>query len=323
MSSSRDELERLARLRALFLDVERGDAALPGYWRDAGDLAAYDAVLAERIGWKWDAALAECAERGWPRDDAALVLDWGCGSGVAARRFATRFGASEIVCHDRSPQAMDFATRRLAECCPAIPVRSERRVDGLNPDVLLLSHVLGELDARGELELREIVARSRAVLIVEPGTREVARRLSALRDQLAERFRVLAPCTHEAACPALATPHDWCHFFAPPPPEVFTDGDWVRTARDLGIDLRALPYAFLALRDRSRQMPPPPAQGGSARVLGRPSVGRRSVRLHVCDADGLRTVEVEKRESPALFRTLDKKPHQVRLLPHEATRDEL
>ncbi|MFO1053705.1 MAG: hypothetical protein U1F36_15935 [Planctomycetota bacterium] len=64
MTLSRDELHRLERLRALFLDDERGAMSLADYWRDDGDLAAYDSVLAERIGWKWDAVLDECAARG-------------------------------------------------------------------------------------------------------------------------------------------------------------------------------------------------------------------------------------------------------------------
>jgi len=52
----------LDRLRAIFL---RGEPAAEPYWRDAGDLAAYDATFGERIGWKWDAALAELRQRGW------------------------------------------------------------------------------------------------------------------------------------------------------------------------------------------------------------------------------------------------------------------
>ena len=72
MTLSRDELERLTRLRALFLDDERGAEGLADYWRDDRDLSAYDTVLAERIGWKWDAVLDECASRGLPRRDDAL-----------------------------------------------------------------------------------------------------------------------------------------------------------------------------------------------------------------------------------------------------------
>lgn len=323
MTTGRDDLARLTRLRGLFLDDDRSTTPIADYWRDDDDLAAYDAVLAERIGWKWDAALDECAERGWPTNRDAVVLDWGCGSGVASRRFVERFGARAVVLHDRSERAMRFAARRLVESAPEIEVRIERRVDGEAPDVLLVSHVLGELDARGELELRATIERSRAVLIVEPGTHGVARRLAALRDDLRERFRIVAPCTHAGHCPSLATSHDWCHVFAPPPPEVFTDGAWVRLARELGIDLRALPYAFLALLDPSLPFAPPGDLSDRSRVLGRPSIGPRSARVHVCDAAGLRLAEIAKRDSPALFRTLAKKPHSVRLLPHGAPLDDV
>ena len=80
------DLARITRLRELFLDEPRDRRALGDYWRDRADVAAYDAVLGARIGWKWDAALAECRDRGFARADDDLVLDFGCGAGVAARQ---------------------------------------------------------------------------------------------------------------------------------------------------------------------------------------------------------------------------------------------
>ena len=46
MPLSRAALDRIARLRELFLAADRGERALGDYWRDAGDLQAYDEVLA-------------------------------------------------------------------------------------------------------------------------------------------------------------------------------------------------------------------------------------------------------------------------------------
>ncbi|MFO1076463.1 MAG: small ribosomal subunit Rsm22 family protein [Planctomycetota bacterium] len=301
MPPTRAELERIQRLRELFLDEERGERALGDYWRSDDDLAAYDAVLAQRIGWKWDAVLAECRERGWAPDADAVVLDHGCGSGIAARRFAAAFGARTVHCHDRSPRAMAFAARSIpgGVACPHPAT--------VRPDVLLVSHVLGELDPRGEADLRTLIAQSRSVILVEPGSRAVARRLSALRDDLRAEFRLIAPCPHAAACPVLAAPGDgdWCHFFAPPPPEVFTDGEWVRTARAVGIDLRALPYAFVAAA-RATAPPPttPPPPKPPERRLGRPTITPHTATLHSCTADGLRTTTIHKRTDPAAWRAL-------------------
>lgn len=311
MTPSRDELDRIHRLRDLFLDDGRTQATLADYWRSEKDLLAYDAVLGARIGWKWDAALAECVARGWPSGDGATVLDFGCGSGIAARRFAARCGAGEVLCHDRSAAAMEFAARRIRETVPGTAARALRDVGGARPDVLLVSHVLGELDERGFDLLQQLIARSDRVVVVEPGSRAIARRLSTLRDALRAQFRLVAPCTHAADCPALRATDDWCHFFAPPPPEVFTDGDWARTARALGIDLRALPYSFVAaVRDSG-----PPKPDERARVLGRPRLSKHEATIAVCDAEGLRSVDVDKRRQAALWRTLKKHPEQVQFLP--------
>lgn len=309
MPPSRDLLTRITRLRELFLDEQRGSRALADYWRSEADVAAYDAVLGARIGWKWDAVLPECRDRGLPRADGGVVLDFGCGSGIAARRFVRHFGAGEVLCHDRSHIAATFAAKAVRGSCPGVQAKAIGAVDGLCPDVLLVSHVLGELDAAGEVDLHGLIERSRRIVIVEPGSRIVSRRLSQLRDSLLGAFRVVAPCPHATSCPALATPGDWCHFFAAPPNEAFTDSDWVLTTRALGIDSRALPYSFLAL-SRDPVVVPAPEQ----RALGRPDQGRHVTRVQVCEAGGLRTAEVHKRTQPALWKRLKKQPETVRAL---------
>ena len=120
MSRHLPNLDRVSRLRELFLEEKRGKRALDDYWRDPKDVDAYDAVLAERIGWKWDAALAECKDRGFERADGQVVLDFGCGSGVAARRFVAEFGGGEVLMHDRSLHAMAFAVKSLSLTVPTI-----------------------------------------------------------------------------------------------------------------------------------------------------------------------------------------------------------
>lgn len=310
MPPSRDLLIRLHRLRELFLDEDRGDAALPDYWRDPGDLRAYDRVLAARIGWKWDAALAECEARGWRHGDAATVVDFGCGTGIAAQRYTRWFGGELVLCHDRSVAAMQFAAKALVAADDRLRTRVAPDLEGIAPDVLLVSHVLGELDDRGHDLLRDVIARSRRVVLVEPGNQSTSRRLGALREQLLPEFQVVAPCPHAQACPALHRREDWCHFFAAPPPEVFTTGEWTVTARELGIDLRALPYSFLAL-DRTPAAAPAPTH----RLLGRPHLGKHETCVQLCTAEGLRDERVAKRHDPVTFRTLKKAPETVRQLP--------
>ena len=316
MTLSRDELARIVRLRALFLDDTRAGQPLPDYWRDELDLAAYDRTLAQRIGWKWQAVLEECRQRGFGSAQDRIVLDLGCGTGIAARTFVAAFGAREVRCFDRSKRATAFACQRLQARPGAPPVVALTDVADERPDVLLVSHVLGELDATGEQALQALLRRSTTVLLVEPGNKPTSRRLSALRDTLRESFVVRAPCPHQAACPVLGRPADWCHFFAAPPPEVFTDGDQVRTWKALGIDARALPYPFLWLQRRAAaHEPAAPAPSVPHRVLGRPELRPHTLGAQLCTDTGLRSVELQKRHHAALWRTVKKHPESVRWLP--------
>ncbi|MBK8980246.1 MAG: methyltransferase domain-containing protein [Planctomycetes bacterium] len=312
----RDQLARLARLRELFLAASAGESAgVADYWRDAGDLAAYDRYLGARIGWKWDAVLDELAERG-AVGPVGTVVDWGCGTGVAGRRAAARLGAASVTLVDRSPLATAFARDALREEQPALDVAIATDDRALAPDLLLVSHVLDELRPTDEQRLCELIARSRAVLWVEAGTRAVGRRLAALRDRLLDTFEPVAPCPHAGPCSALRDRGDgrehWCHFFARPPATVFQDPGWARAGRELGIDLRALPYSFVALRRRGATavMDRP-----SARLVGRPAIGAKVARFWVCTAAGLAEREVVKPREPALFRALRKAPEELRWPP--------
>lgn len=310
----RDLLPRLARLRQLFLDATCGAAALPDYWRDRNDLAAYALVLAARIGWKWDAALAELAERGFvpPADHPPVVLDFGCGSGIAAERFAARWPGCELRLFDRSPLAVQFATSRLQGL--GHRAQSIRHPEAARADIVLVSHVLGELDAHGQQHLHTLLQGCDTVILVEAGNFATARRLATLRDQLLATHQPLAPCPHALACPTLASTGDWCHFFAPPPPEVFTDGHWATLSRELGIDLRALPYAFFAAQRRHQGTPPPTS--ATNRRLGRPDLGKHQATVQLCTEVGtLTTRTVAKRTEPELFRRLKKAPATLRSLP--------
>ena len=170
--------------------------------------------------------------------------------------------------------------------------------------LLVVSHVLNELSAEALTALRGVVARADAVLWVEPGTPAISRQLGGLRDEFIEHFRVVAPCPHGNRCPVLAAGHerDWCHFFAPPPSEIFADSDWVKFGQRAGIDLRSLPYGFLALDRRAVAAPPP----GLSRVIGRVETFKPYARLLNCDADGLAMLELPKRADPALFKQLDR-----------------
>ena len=82
----------LDRLRDRFLAGGQGGES---YWTSRSDLANYNFTYAQRIGWKWDAVLRELKMRKWT-PPSKVLLDWGCGSGIASRLGIDCFGAEQF-----------------------------------------------------------------------------------------------------------------------------------------------------------------------------------------------------------------------------------
>ncbi len=307
----------LDRLRERFL---AGTAALEPYWETHDDLAHYDFTYGERIGWKWDQVLRELRLRDW-RPASRAILDWGCGSGVASRRVLSFFGAGSfdsLTVWDHSPLACDYAATRAETDFPSL--RVSQATPGLlhaaEPiGLLIVSHVLNELTPAALEQLIQLIDRAEAVIWVEPGTHAVSRQLGQFRDQLRGRFRIVAPCTHELGCPMFAEgkERDWCHFFAPAPSEIFADSNWVKFGQRASIDLRSLPYCFVALQaaaateaETAPSERAPRADPTLSRIIGRPEHFKPYARFLNCDVNGLAELELLKRADSALFKQLER-----------------
>jgi len=316
--------EILDRLRGTFLS----DAKSAGpYWHTITDLECYNLTYGERIGWKWDAVLAELKQRGWSPPAGGSVLDWGCGSGVAGRRVVDFFGPanfSALRVHDHSELAMDFAEHHGRKLYPLLDVRraDTRFLRSNEPiGVLVLSHVLNELDEIARAELAELCARARSILWVEPGTHEVSRALGGWREKLRTAgLQAVAPCPHNAACGVLTAGNErhWCHFFASPPASLYADSDWVKFGQRAGIDLRSLPYSFLVLDRRAGSElaptsrlqvaasgdPTPDSALHLSRLLGEPRHYKGYAKVFSCDAAGVAELMLQRRDAPELFKAL-------------------
>ena len=293
----------LETLRETYLDGSAGHA---DYWSSDALLAGYDATFARRIAWKWHWVLRELDRRGWRPPTGAGVLDFGCGTGVAVREALAHWGpevagAGGVALQDRSSRALRFAESAVRREFPDVIVR---RPDEARRGLVLVSHVLPELDAAGEARLLDVIRRAESAVIVEPGTSETSRRLVQLRERLRGEFHVVAPCTHRDTCGMLAETNaqHWCHFHATPPSEIFMDGDWMHFGRVMVIDLRALPLSFLVLDRRT----PAPLPEGTVRVTGHPRFYKAHVLLPGCDAAGVRERRFSKRTDGPLFRAMEK-----------------
>ncbi len=290
----------LDELRRTYLE---GTAGQGDYWATDSLLSGYDVTFARRIAWKWHHVFRDLAGVGWTPPPGALY-DWGCGTGVAGREVLRAFpdaGFTEIAFHDRSRRAVQFASQAARSEFPGLTVGT---AEPTGPFTLLLSHVLTELNEKSLAALLEVASRAAAVLWVEPGTSAAGSRLVQVRESLRETFHPVAPCLHRNRCGLLAEGHenDWCHFFATPPPEVYTDRDWVQFGRIMGIDLRSLPLSYLVLDRRVPAVAPP----GAVRVIGKRRLYKGHALLDACDATGVHERRFTKRTDPLFFRAMNK-----------------
>lgn len=302
----RHELDVLSRVRTRFLD---GSNVGGGYWKDDEELVFYDMTFAERIGWKWDAVLAELAAQNW-KPKSTRVLDFGCGSGVASRRVVEAFPQiKDVSVADVSARAIDFTVRRMRAGFPGVSCSVFDKSQALPPGTMLVvSHVLNELPKQAHEQLLALAAQAEEILWVEAGTHIDSRNLIAVRESLSANFSVVAPCPHAKPCGMLAeeNTHHWCHFFTSFPSHAAQDARWSQLGRELGIDLRALPYSFLVMQKQ------PVAFNEAARIIGTPEEKRGHFAVLACENCGVRELLAQKRDVPELFKALRKRTHEPR-----------
>ena len=298
--------DRLQRLRSLFLEPSSIEGP---YWRDEEDLAHYDLTFAARIGWKWDAVIGELLRSGW-QPTSTKIYDWGCGTGIAARRLLAAFSEhpwERVTVWDHSPLATDFTRKRLRENYPYIETRITPP-DQLDSDcIVLVSHALREASEEDLRVLWKKVRQAAALIMVEPGTHESSHAVIAVREALKDHFQVIAPCTHAGVCGLLTEENrrHWCHHFGHVPAEAFIDPHWGRFSRTVGIDLRSLPYSFIAL-DKGPHFSV--SEDGS-RILGRPRFYKGYCRILSCQESGVREYELQKRTDKELWKIMKKERH--------------
>lgn len=261
-----------------------------GYARDDRRLAAYGVFFFPQTWARAAFAMREAAAfRGRPAAPPAAgpwrVLDLGAGTGAAG--FAALDALSgagrgaELVSADRSGESLQYAARLFADRREALWPRASHRTAaadlagapelGRSWDLVIVSFALNErFESRPDADLHgwaaawlRRLAPGGVLAIVEPGTRDAARRLQRLRDRVAAagEGEILGPCLHAGACPMRPREDLWCHEVRrwQPPPGLA----WVN--RRLHRSTGELRFSFLLLG---------PASGATAAAA--PGDGRRA-----------------------------------------------
>jgi len=245
--SSKIDWDLLHRVRADFIG-EPKSSGIKDYWSE-DLLHAYDSTFAQRIGWKWAAVLEHLSSRGKLSEIAAVdVVDWACGSGIAARqlRQIMQTPLQSISFADRSDLAQTFAAKRFAENFPGEPVRVGDHAK--SDSWLLVSHVVNELPENARQQFKKRISSAAGFIWVEPGTSYSAAKIIDMRDQLLATHEILGPCWHQTKCQLKKDGKDWCHFHAEPPAFIHQSSFWGEFRKRMNIDIAQLPVSYLAMK---------------------------------------------------------------------------
>ncbi len=304
--------QALRELRSLY--NESSDRLNRDYWAKPRLLASYDATLGQRIAWKWQAVLRELTAR-LSFTQPYRLMDWGCGSGVAARCWLDYFPEPAAVSlYDRSLAAVNFAADSLQKKLSTASLHRDTRLPSQwskrTVDVLLVSHVLTELSDAAWQQLQHDLLEIPCLVWVDAGTHATSHRLIGLRQHLKSAgYQIIAPCQHQQVCglqgKASSSP-DWCHFFAEVPQDAFTSSFWRLTSQQLGIDLRSLPLSYLvAYRPEAAEfLCVEPTQQPGWRVVGRVRPFKGYCQAQICKPNELVTQRLQKRHHKADYKAL-------------------
>lgn len=302
--------EALRELRHWFLSEEVNSGR--NYWDSSKILDLYHLTFAQRIGWKWDAVLAQL------RDTLLLsstsrfaLLDYGCGTGIASEKVIEMVGVgriSQLNLWDQSRKACEFSQTRLAKRFPTLLVKESSDLQvPQEPWILCISHLLSEIRESQLSQIISLAKKAHFVIWVEPGTSELSRKLVGVRSQLLSEMSVVAPCNHQNQCGMMAEQNQkhWCHFFASPPGQVFQSAFWREFSLKLKIDLRSLPTSYLILQRKQESLVRP---SPLSKVIGRPRIYKGYGKFLLCNGEGVREIQLLEKNQKTLFKSLKKEP---------------
>ena len=265
-------------------------------------------------------------------DRPMTVLDLGCGPGTGSlalldwlwHRSPEQAKSVSVLAADASHASLQDAKRLWDAYCSEIgipnaglrsvegnlehPLKGDlgkQIVKGRPYDLIIIANCLNELfsaasDPPAERsaivgQLLPFLAPHGTIMIVEPALRQTARALHQMRNHLLKQglCTVYSPCLHEAACPALDHPDDWCHEERPwqtPPAIAALD-------QEVGFIKDALKFSYLLLRTDGRTIVPRSPQ--TFRVVSELRELKGEKRAWLCNETGRPEVgRLDRKTSP-------------------------
>jgi len=222
------------------------------------------------------------------------LLDVGAGPGTAtwaARDAWPSLGGITMI--EPNTAFRDLASKLMPD---ARIVAGNLGMDLPRAELVAAAYVLAELpEAAAAGTARELwSAASRMLVLVEPGTPAGFARIRAARAALIEAGgHVVAPCTHDNACPLRG--NDWCHFSQ----RLARSRDHM-IAKGAKVPFEDERYAYVAV---SRV---PLVDRAVARIIKPPVETKPGITLPLCEAGGLRNAFIARRDKDA-FRVARKK----------------
>ncbi|HEX3364057.1 small ribosomal subunit Rsm22 family protein [Phenylobacterium sp.] len=281
----------LAERAARTSEAYRAGKPSSGVIREADDALAYALTRLPATYAACATVLAEAA-RAAPGFAPASLLDAGAGTGAASWAASETWPRlASLTWLDSSPPFLVLAAQLAAEGPPALRTAEARRADltsaGPWPkaEVVVASYALAEIASdRQDSTVSELWNACEGVLaLIEPGTPAGYARILAARTALIEAgATILAPCSHEAACPLVAP--DWCHFSVRLP----RSRDH-RQAKGAEVPFEDERFSYLIAA-----RPGIAAESRRPRILAPPRTAKPGIALKLCGPDG----EVEQRVVP-------------------------
>lgn len=179
-------------------------------------------------------------------------------------------------------------------------------IDSPRYDLVLLGHVLNELDANLQ---RKVVSWawnhcSGLLLVVEPGTSAAFPVVKVMRQYLLELgAQTLAPCAHNGDCPLTG---DWCHF-----PQKLKRPAFQRKAKAAAAGWEESKFSYAAM---ARFPPDKPIWG---RLIHQPNLNKAYAELTVSSRAGIVKPRIPKRDREAYAQARDYNWGEVLDLPED------